>query len=389
MRRIGIVTTGRADYGLYQPVARALAARREVEVSFYVTGMHLSPEFGRTVERVEADGWPVAERIEALLSSDSPAGVAASMGLTLLGFGQAFGRNRPDLLLVLGDRFEMFAAGAAALPYRLPIAHVHGGELSFGALDETFRHALTKMGHLHFTATQAYADRVIQLGEAPWRVTVSGAPGLDHVTGATLATREQLAARTGLDLTVAPAVVTLHPETASETGAAEHARMLTRALERLDCPVVITLANADAGGRAINAVTRAWAEGRRGVAVVDNLGTEGYLGPDADRRGDGRQLLKRRDRGRELRPACRQCRRPSGRTHARRQLDRRAVGRRGDRRRHRPRARPRRSAPGWTGMANPYGDGRAGERIAQVLADIPLDDTLLIKRFHDLPGGSA
>lgn len=389
MRRIGIVTTSRADYGLYTPIARAVAARDGVEAAFWVTGMHLSPEFGRTVTRIEADGWPIAARVESLLSSDSEAGVALSMALTLQGFAQAFAAARPDLLLVLGDRFEMFAAASAALPYRMPIAHVHGGELSFGALDETFRHALTKMAHLHFAATQAYADRIVQMGEAPWRVRVSGAPGLDHATGARLADRLTLEARLGLALSTPPIIVTLHPETASDPEQAGlHAGLLLAALERTDRPVVITAANADAGGRAINAAVRGWAEGRAGVAVVDSLGVEGFLG--LMRIGGamvGNSSSGIIEAASFALPVVNIGARQDGRTRAANLIDApwgaaaidAAIAR----------ALSPAFREGLHGLVNPYGDGHAGERIAEVLATVPLDERLLIKRFHDLPGGAA
>lgn len=173
MRIIGVVTTSRADYGIYRPILRAIEADPDLVLQLYVTGMHLVPEFGLTVRQIEADGLEVFAAVEGLLSSDSPSGIAKSMGLTTLGFAQALQQSRPDVLLVLGDRFEMFAAVAATLPFRLPVAHIHGGESTEGAIDEPLRHAITKMSHLHFPTTEDYARRIIRMGEEPWRVFVA------------------------------------------------------------------------------------------------------------------------------------------------------------------------------------------------------------------------
>src|SRR5277367_1707604 len=165
MRSIGVVSTSRADYSAYRPILRAFAADPEISLKLYVSGAHLSPEFGLTVRSIEGDGFEIAERIEMLLSSDTPEGIAKSTGLGLIGFGQAFSRYRPDILVVLGDRYEMFAAALAALPFKIPVAHLSGGELTQGAIDDALRHGITKLSYFHFTTTEAYARRVIQLGE--------------------------------------------------------------------------------------------------------------------------------------------------------------------------------------------------------------------------------
>jgi len=157
MRTIGVVTVARSDYGIYLPLLRLIQADPELRLHLLVAGMHLSPEFGLTVRTIEADGFAIAERIEMLLSSDTPEGIAKSIGLGLVGFAQAFARQRPDVLLVLGDRFEMHAAALAALPFKIPVAHVHGGDRALGQVDDALRHAITKLSHLHFAATAASA----------------------------------------------------------------------------------------------------------------------------------------------------------------------------------------------------------------------------------------
>ena len=174
MRTIAVVTGARSDYGIYLPLLRRLTRDEDVTLRLMVTGMHLAPEFGFTVDAIVADGFTVDDRIECLMPSGDAEGTARSIGLGVIGFAEAFGRLRPDLVVVLGDRFEMYAAAVAALPYRIPVAHIHGGELSEGAIDDALRHSMTKLSHLHFVATEDYARRVIQLGEEPWRVHVVG-----------------------------------------------------------------------------------------------------------------------------------------------------------------------------------------------------------------------
>ncbi len=173
MRKITVVTVARSDYGILLPVLRAIAADPELHLRLAVSGMHLSPEFGLTYQAIEADGFTIDDRVEMLLSSDTPEGIAKSMGLGTLGFAQAYARQRPDILLTIGDRVEMHAAVVAALPFTIPVAHIHGGEVSQGAIDDAMRHSITKMSHLHFVATAHCARRVVQMGEEPWRVTVS------------------------------------------------------------------------------------------------------------------------------------------------------------------------------------------------------------------------
>ena len=167
MQTIGVVTTSRSDYGIYRPILRAIQADPDLRPVLFVGGMHLSPDFGQTVREIEHDHFPIAERVTIPLDSDTPEGMSRAMGAAVTGFAQAYARSRPDILLVLGDRFEMFAAAAAALPFTIPIGHLHGGEATYGAIDESFRHAITKMSHLHFTSTKTYADRLVRMGRHP------------------------------------------------------------------------------------------------------------------------------------------------------------------------------------------------------------------------------
>ena len=207
------MTVGRSDYGIYLPVLRHIRDVPGLELRVMVSGMHLSPEFGLTVRDIEADGFEVADRIDMLEPSDSPEAIAKSVGRGVIGFAEAFARDQPDLLLTLGDRFEMYAATVAALPFRLPVAHISGGEVTQGAIDDALRHSMTKLSHLHFVSTQEYADRVVQMGEEPWRVTVTGSPALDSMRETELLSREALSGRLQSPLPHRFLLVTYHPVT--------------------------------------------------------------------------------------------------------------------------------------------------------------------------------
>ncbi|MCG9894781.1 MAG: UDP-N-acetylglucosamine 2-epimerase, partial [Fimbriimonadaceae bacterium] len=214
-RTIGVVTVGRSDYGIYRPLLEALDEAADLEAQLLVSGMHLSEEHGLTVRQIEADGRPIAGRIEMSADGDSPQAIAESMGRGMIGFGRLFAEWRPDILMVLGDRYETFAAAAASLPFNIPIAHLHGGEATFGAFDEAFRHSISKMAHIHFPSTELYGRRLVQLGEAPWRVHPTGALAVDNILRLPILGREELESRFGLDLSEPPLLVTHHPETLS------------------------------------------------------------------------------------------------------------------------------------------------------------------------------
>src|SRR3989344_7211793 len=178
MRKIAVITGTRAEYGLLYWIIKGIHDDSELELQLIVTGAHLSPEFGFTVKEIEKNGFPIAERAEMLLSSDTETAIATSMGLGMIGFAKAYERLKPDILVVLGDRFEILSAVAAAVPFRIPVAHIHGGESTEGAMDEIFRHAITKMSHLHFPAADTYANRIRQMGERPENIFCFGAPGV-------------------------------------------------------------------------------------------------------------------------------------------------------------------------------------------------------------------
>ena len=279
MRRVCVFTGTRAEYGLLAPLMEAIRADAGLELKVIVSGAHLSPEFGLTYREIEEGGFVIDEKIDMLVSSDTACGAAKSMGLCMIGMGSALERLRPDVLVVLGDRYEVLCAAAAALTAGVPVAHLHGGECTFGAIDESIRHAVTKMSHLHFTATETYRRRVIQMGEEPWRVINAGAIGLDGLDGVEFWSRERLEEDLGIRFGRRNVLVTYHPTTtdaqATQTGLAGLLEVLG-GLE--DTCVFFTHANADAGGRLINKTIDAWAAAHRDRAgAFSSLGRVRYL----------------------------------------------------------------------------------------------------------------
>jgi UDP-hydrolysing UDP-N-acetyl-D-glucosamine 2-epimerase len=254
-RKIAVVTGTRAEYGLLYWIIKGIHEDPGLEMQLIVTGMHLSPEFGCTVRDIEKDGFPIAEKIEMLLSSDSEVSISVSMGIGLIGFAKAYERLKPDVLLVLGDRFEILSAVSAAVPLRIPVAHIHGGESTEGVMDEQFRHAITKMSAIHFPAMERYADRIIRMGEKPERVYCFGAPGLDNLYKLKLMTRNELIKELDIPENTKIGAVTFHPETIDGFPVESQARELLKALSKIkDVFWVVTMSNADPGGRAIQAL---------------------------------------------------------------------------------------------------------------------------------------
>ncbi|WP_045212429.1 UDP-N-acetylglucosamine 2-epimerase [Desulfonatronovibrio magnus] len=258
MRKICVFTGTRAEYGLLKPLMDEIVKDDSLRLQLLVTGMHLSPEFGMTYRVIENDGFVIDEKVEILLSADTPAGISKSMGLGLIGFADALARLTPDIAIILGDRFECLAMACACLNARIPIAHIHGGEITMGAVDEAFRHSITKMGHLHFTSTEEYRQRVIQLGEHPDRVFNVGALGIENIRNLPLLSKEELAEDIRFDLDVPYFLVTFHPVTLENATAREQFSALLAALDEFktsqssDIKLIFTKANADTDGRIIN-----------------------------------------------------------------------------------------------------------------------------------------
>lgn len=277
MRSIGVVTVGRSDYSIYKPLLRRIGEHPELELRVLVSGMHLDERYGLTVQGIEHDGFPIAVSIPVLQVEDSPKAVAAAIGTGILGFAQYFAEQRPDMLVVLGDRFEMFAAALAAVPFNIPILHLHGGELTEGAMDDRFRHALTKMSHLHGVATEVYRQRVIQLGEEPWRVIYCGALSLDNLLSLDRMSSADLESRFNLDLSSPPLLVTLHPTTNEYEQTGMQAQTLMSALDELDFPVIFTMPNADMAGGLIREQIIDFCALHSKATWVENFGPEGYF----------------------------------------------------------------------------------------------------------------
>lgn len=253
MKKICIVTATRAEYGLLKPLMSRLQASNDFELQVLVTGAHLSPEFGLTYQLLERDGFEIDEQVEMLLSSDTAVGIAKSMGAGMMGYADAFRRMQPDAIVILGDRYEMLSVASTATVFKIPIIHLHGGEITEGAYDDALRHAITKLSALHFTSTEQYRARVIQMGEQPERVFNVGAIGLDNIVALPLLTRAELEDDLGVRFKKYNYQVTFHPETLSSMSSKEQFQIVLDAIaQEEDSYFIFTKANADTDGRIIN-----------------------------------------------------------------------------------------------------------------------------------------
>ncbi len=278
-RKICVVTGGRADYGLLFWPMKEIAAAVDFELQVVATGMHLVSEFGDTVRCIEEDGFPLSARVEMLLASDSAVGIAKSIGLGVIGFADVFARLAPDLLLVVGDRFEILAAVEAALMARLPVAHLCGGDITEGAYDDAIRHAITKMAHFHFPSNEPAARRLRQMGEDPARIFTVGSPGIDNIRRQPAMARDEVAHETGIDLTRPALLVTYHPATLGAAAAVTELEELLAALDRVGggMTIAVTLPNADNDSRALRRAFEAFAATHANVRTFAALGSRLYL----------------------------------------------------------------------------------------------------------------
>ncbi|MGC5324877.1 UDP-N-acetylglucosamine 2-epimerase [Brevibacillus sp. SYSU BS000544] len=251
-RKICIVTGTRAEYGLLYWLMKEIQIDTELELQIIVTGMHLSPDHGLTYQIIEQDGYVINEKVEMLLASDTPVGITKSIGLATIGFADALNRLRPDIMVVLGDRYEILAAVQAALVAKIPVAHIHGGETTEGAIDEAIRHSITKMSQIHFVAADVYRNRVIQLGEHPSRVYCFGAPGIENINKLSLLRKEELEAELGISFDRPTFLVTYHPVTLSNEPTEQGMESLLLSLERFtDSNIIFTMPNSDTNGKII------------------------------------------------------------------------------------------------------------------------------------------
>lgn len=382
-RRICVVTGSRADYGLLRWVMEGIREAPGLQLQVIATGMHLSPEFGLTFREIENDGFVIDSKVEMLVSSDTGTGLAKSMGLGLIGIGDALQQLKPDLMLVLGDRFEIFAAVAAATVARIPVAHVHGGEATEGAFDEAMRHSITKMAHLHFVAAEEYRRRVIQLGEHPDRVFMVGGLGIDNIKKLALLDRHALEAALGFKLGPRNLLITFHPVTLEDATSPHQMAELLVALEALeDTHLIFTGSNADTEGRELLELIERFVSGRRNARAFTSLGQVRYLScirhvdavvgnsssglTEVPSFGKGTINIGDRQKGRLKAASVIDC-----------GPDRQSIGA----------ALERIYSPAFQStlatVRNPYGEGGASEKIVRVLREHPLD-MILKKSFHDL-----
>lgn len=279
-RKICIVTGTRAEYGILSLLMQSLKSDDRVELQIIATNMHLSPEFGLTYKEIVADGFNIDRKVEMLLSSDTHVGTVKSMGLASIGLADAYEELKPDVIVILGDRYEMLAAASAALIFGIPVAHLHGGEITEGAYDDSIRHAITKLSYLHFTSTEEYRNRVIQMGESPDRVHWVGALGIDGLTSMEFMTVDQLEESLDFKLGDSFIVVTFHPVTKEPDEAEQQVSNLLTSLEEVidKHKILITLPNSDSGGRSITRIIREWAVNYPDrVCIVTSLGKKRYF----------------------------------------------------------------------------------------------------------------
>lgn len=377
--RIGVVTVGRSDYGIYTPVLRALQKSPTLEFELLVSGTHLAAQFGKTVSEIERDGFPIGARVPILESGDEPIDIANAISRGVSGFAAVYARQRPELLMVLGDRFEMYSAALAAVPFNIPIAHLHGGELTLGAMDDALRHSLTKLSHLHFVSTEDYARRVRQLGEEAWRVTVSGAPSLDNLTRVHRVAPRDLRERFGIDVETSFLLVTFHPATL-ESDIQEQGERFIAALSALAMPTVVTLPNADVHGTILRKQFRDRAATGAPMLLIENLGTEAYFSvmsyASAMVGNSSSGIIEAASFGL---PVVNVGSRQDGRIKPANVID--VQCNTDDIVRGVERATSEQFRKSIKGLRNPYGDGHASERITARLEEIKDPAALIHKRF--------
>jgi GDP/UDP-N,N'-diacetylbacillosamine 2-epimerase (hydrolysing) len=383
-RKICVVTGTRAEFGLLRWLMQEIEASDALTLQVIATGMHLSPEFGSTYREIEQAGFTIAARVEMLLSADTASAVTKSMGLGLIGYADAYARLAPDLVVLLGDRFEIFAAAAAAMIAGIPIAHLHGGETTEGAFDEAIRHSITKMSHLHFVAAEDYRKRVIQLGEQPERVFLVGGLGIDAIKRTTPMTREALEASLKFSFGPRNLLITFHPVTLESQSSAHQMNELLKALDGLeDTHLIFTMPNADTGGRELTAMVDAFVATHPNARAYSSLGQLRYLScmhfvdgvvgnsssglAEAPSMGIGTIDIGDRQRGRLRAASVIHCEPSQVQiTQALHTLYSSAF------------------KACLSQVVNPYGTGGASQRIVEVLAAHPLDQ-LIKKKFHDIP----
>ena len=380
MRTIAVATFSRAEYSTCLPLLREIQSDSHLQLRLLVSGTHLSPEFGYTAKEIEADGFAIDERVEMLLSSDTPGGVVTSMGVGTIGLASSFSRCKPDILVLVGDRFELLAAASAALAFRVPVAHVAGGDITEGAVDNQVRYAVSMLSSLHFVAMQAHADRLIQMGEEEWRVFVTGEPALDMIRQMTLLNSAELEERLRVQLRRPVILVTYHPTTLGDLTVEDETSALLEALEGLDGTLIFSSPNADAQGKVIFQRIQSFIRDHVNAYFFANLGQLLYysLLAEADLMVGNSSSGIWEAPGFKL-PVVNIGDRQKGRLRTPNVIDARPQGesiRDAINRGLSPAFRRSLSS-----LINPYGDGLASQRIVSALKDIDLSSRILQKRF--------
>jgi len=382
MRKIGLVTVGRSDYGTCRCFLKALAESQTCEAWLYVAGAHLSELSGNTVSEIEADGFKIRERVEMVAASDRPGAIAASVGVGTQRFAELFEKEVPDLLVIVGDRSELLAVVTAALPFRIPVAHLSGGEISEGATDDMVRHSLTKMSHLHFPTNEEHGKRICQLGEEASRVFPVGDPALDRLRQPPGMTRAEIAESLELELRGPVVVVTHHPVTQGAESEEEVGELIA-AMSAMEATWVITFPNADRGSQGIIDRLGAFAEGSKRAVFVPSLGQERYysLLAQADAMLGNSSSGIWESASFEL-PVVNVGDRQKGRLRAANVLE--SKPQREEIEGQLRKALDPKFRASLAGLKNPYGDGDAAERIVEVLENVMIDESLLRKSFVDV-----
>jgi len=382
-RNISILTVGRSDFGRYRPVLNALKNEPDVAVQLIASGSHYAAEFGTTINEIAESGFDWEPGFEMTPVCNTPAGIGKSIGFSATKIAQTFSTKQPDLLVVLGDRFEMLAGAITAMGFNIPVAHIHGGAVTEGAIDELVRHALTKMSHLHLVSCDQYAKRVCQMGEEKWRVHVTGAPGLDELSNFTAVSHEQIKRWLGFDLTFPFLLVCLHPVTVESQHNIEYVESLIAALDQRSESIVLTYPNADPGSHEIiNAFEAFAAEKPNQVNLFKNMGTNVFnalLNNAAALVGNSSSGIV--EAATFQLPVVNIGTRQDGKVKPKNVIDCdygvTSIGSAIDR------ALNPTFRCSLSDLINPYGDGNAGSRIAKILAKISIDDRLLRKKFVD------
>lgn len=384
MREIAVVTVARSDFSIYFPILKEIRKRNDLNLKIIASGTHLLPEFGLTITEVEKE-FEVFQKIDSLCFSEDADGVGKTIAQGTRGFTDLFLKYKPDILLTLGDRYDMLPAVLAAFPFKFPIAHLHGGELTLGNIDDTIRHMISKAAHIHFASTAVYANRLSQLGEEPWRIHVVGAPGLDLIRETQTWDLETLESHFGFDFSQPFLLITFHPVTLELENTRIYIKDLLTAVETSDLNAVFTYPNADSSGSLIIEAIKNYTQNNKKAHVIKSAGQVGYLSlmdhAEAMVGNSSSGIIEaasyrlpvvnigNRQKGRVFPKNVIQC---DYSTDAVSQAVSKAIS---------PAFKESLAA-----MINPYGDGKSAPRIVDILSSIPLNNRLVVKKFHDIAG---